>query len=187
MQLFRFSDGTGVQGVIAPPGAGSLSPSSQPRWLTRLTRCPLSAEHTGHRHAQSEEADAPLQQRQRGRDAGVLGAGERRRRAQQTRLQAPKAPGQGPGLPPLRVLQGGEEPPGLRVSLHLPPASGRLLANTTVVWDEERSHQEEGLLMVTWAKVEHPHDNREERPPGSGSVLRLVQKRLHVEESAGLL
>lgn len=53
----------------------------------------LPPEHTGHRHAQGEKTDAALQQRQRGRDAGVLRAGERRRRAQQTHLQASQAPG----------------------------------------------------------------------------------------------
>lgn len=78
----------------------------------------MSPEHAGHRHAAGEEADATLQQRQGGRDAGVLRAGERRRRAQQTHSQAAAAAGQGAGLPPLRVLPGGEEPPGLRVSHH---------------------------------------------------------------------
>lgn len=76
----------------------------------------VSPEHAGHRHAAGEEADAALQQRQGGRDAGVLRAGERRRRAQQTHGQATAAAGQGAGLPPVRVLPGGEEPPGLRVS-----------------------------------------------------------------------
>lgn len=88
--------------------------------LTRLSVClsvlRASSEHAGHRHAAGEEADAALQQREGGRDAGVLRAGERRGRAQQAQHQATPAAGQSAGLPPVRVLQGGEEPAGLRVS-----------------------------------------------------------------------
>lgn len=75
-----------------------------------------SPEHAGDRHAEGEEADAALQQRQRGRDDGVLRAGERRRRAEQTLIQTATAPGQSPGVPPIRVLQSGEEPASLWVS-----------------------------------------------------------------------
>lgn len=82
----------------------------------RLDVCLLSPEHAGDRHAEGEEANAPLQQRQRRRDARVLRAGERRGRAEQAHVQTQTAPGQEPGLPPVRVLQGGEEPLGLRVS-----------------------------------------------------------------------
>lgn len=44
--------------------------------VNRINVVILFPEHTSDRHAESEEADAALQQRQRGRDAGVLRAGE---------------------------------------------------------------------------------------------------------------
>lgn len=81
----------------------------------RLTSFLNLSEHAGDRHTQSEEADAALQQRQRGRDAGVLGAGERRGRAKQAHVQTSTAARQSPRLPPIWVLPSGEEPPGLRV------------------------------------------------------------------------
>lgn len=58
-------------------------------------------EHPGHRYATGEKADAALQQREGGRDAGVFRAGERRRRAQQTHFQTSPAAGQSAGLPPV--------------------------------------------------------------------------------------
>lgn len=83
-------------------------------WLTLSLN--LSPEHAGDWHTEGEEADTALQQRQRGRDAGVLWAGEWRGRAKQTHIQTTTAARQNPGLPPIWVLQSGEEPPGLRVS-----------------------------------------------------------------------
>lgn len=75
----------------------------------------MSSEHTGDWYAQDQEADAPLQQCQRGRNAGVLRAGERWRRTEQAAVQTTAAPGQSPGLPPIWVFQSGEEPAGLWV------------------------------------------------------------------------
>lgn len=56
-------------------------------------------EHTRDRHAKSEEADATLQQCQRGRNDGVLRTGKRRGRTEQTLHETQEAPGQSPGLP----------------------------------------------------------------------------------------
>lgn len=96
--------------------AARTAPSVRAHWISPHQR-PPPTEQLGDRHAARQEADAAVQRHQ-GRAGRAFRRRERQRR-DQTQTTAKLRPPQ--QLRTHRVLQGGEEPAGLRVRL-VPPA-----------------------------------------------------------------